>query len=290
MLRLTFLGEFPGISHLIRGNLPEVIAIRKPIEKALHAILSCFESGDIPQVIAYSTFPVPDIPASSWSFINRTLMVLAETADARGFRQWKAVNRHVKKGARAFHILVPRIIKRENENGDDEEILAGFLARPVFRLEETAGEPLDYQQIELPVLPLSEKAREWGISVKAIPGNYRCYGYYSHEGNEIALASKEESVFFHELAHAAQGRIMGELKSTEHWRNEIVAELAAAALCKLVGKTSKHLGNNYMYIKHYAKKVKLSPVKACLEVMGDVEKILALILTDEKTAPAQGAA
>ena len=46
----------------------------------------------------------------------------------------------------------------------------------------------------------------------AIPGNYQCCGYFSQNRNEIGLASKEETVFFHELAHAAHQKLLGELK------------------------------------------------------------------------------
>ena len=109
------------------------------IKEVLKRILSCFESGDIPQAIAYSVFPIPDIPSSRWSLLNRTLMYIAGTMDARGFRQWKEVNRCVKKGSKALYILVPRMVMRENEDGEEEEVLAGFMARPVFRVEDTDG-------------------------------------------------------------------------------------------------------------------------------------------------------
>ena len=178
------------------------------------------------------------------------------------------------------------MIKRKNkeEEGDDEEqeILAGFMARPVFRVEDTDGKPLDYQQIELPDLPLLERAKDFGVSVRAIPGNYRYYGYFAPDKKEIALATREESVFFHELAHAAHERILGKLKGKQSWKEEIVAELSAAVLCRVVGKTSKYLGNNYRYIQHYAKEANLSPVNACLKVIGDVQKVLGLILDGDK--------
>ena len=171
---------------------------------------------------------------------------------------------------------------RENEEGEEEEVLAGFMARPVFRVEDTEGELLDYQQIKLPELPLIDKANEWGIVVKAIPGNYRYYGYFSQERKEIGLATKEESVFFHELAHAAHQRVTTDFKDVQNWKKETVAELTAAVLCKIVGKTSRYLGNNYQYIKHYARETNLTPVRACMEVMADVEKVLGLILKDSK--------
>ena len=168
----------------------------KKIQQTLKNILTCFESGDIPQAIAYSVFPAADTPSANWSLLNRICMYLSGTSDGRGFRQWKQANRYVKKGAKAFYILVPRLIRSEKDEDDEEERLAGFMARPVFRMEDTEGEPLDYEQIELPDLKLIEKAKEWDISVKAVPGNYRYYGYYSQNRKEIALASKEETVFF----------------------------------------------------------------------------------------------
>ena len=249
----------------------------KKIKTALKKILECFESGNLPKAISYSVFPAANIPSSKWSLINRILMLLSDTQDARGFRQWKEVNRHVKKGAKAIHILVPRIVKRENDEGDEEK-LAGFMAKPVFRKEDTEGETVKYEQSELPKLPLMQKAKEWGISVKPIPGNHSYYGYFSHHRNEIGLASKEETVFFHELAHAAHKRLEGTNKS-QQWKKEIVAELAATVLCQIVGKTSKFLGTNYRYIEHYAKKANLTPVQGCLKVISDVEKVLGLILT-----------
>ncbi len=71
---------------------------------------------------------------------------------------------------------------------------------------------------------------------KAIPGNYFRCGYYSSLGKEIALATKEESVFFHELAHCAHEKVKGSLKAGQDPLQEIVAELSAQALCSIVGK------------------------------------------------------
>lgn len=249
------------------------------IKKVLNNILDRFKSGDIPKAIAYSMFPIPDIPAAKWSLCNRTLMFIAGTADARGFTQWHQTGRHVKKGAKAFHILAPRFSKKENDDGEEEVFLSGFLAVHVFKSEDTEGEPLDYQQIELPELPLIEVAQEWGISVRAIPGNYRYYGYFSPGRREISLATEKEVVFFHELSHAAHERILGRLNPGQDWKQEIVAELSAAVLCNMVGKDGdKYLGNAYTYIDNYASKAKLSPLKACFQVMGDVEKVLQEIL------------
>jgi len=249
------------------------------IEKAIQGIVARFEEGDIPEAIAYSLFPAPDIPSSQWSLLNRVLLFLAGTIDARGIRQWNQAGRKVKKGSKAIYILVPRMVKKESDAGEERDVLIGFMCRPVFRVEDTEGEPLDYEPPKLPDnMPLLDKAMEWGISVEALPGNGRYYGYYSPEEKSISMATPEETVFFHELAHAAHDRVIGGLKRTQDWKQEIVAELAAAVLCSLVGKTSQTLGNSHRYIEEYAKTAGVSAVQGCLRVLGDVEKVLKLIL------------
>ena len=173
---------------------------------------------------------------------------------------------------------------KEKEDSEDV-ILTGYLMVPVFRFEDTLGEPLDYEKIQLPELPLKEVADSWGIEVKAIPGNYRHYGYYNPDRKVIALATKDESVFFHELAHAAHERVVEDLKGGEDPWQEIVAELSAQALCIIVGKTSRHLGNSYRYIKEYAKGLELSPEAACVKALGEVEEVLKLILNPTLAHP-----
>jgi hypothetical protein len=254
----------------------------RTIRETLKTILDAFESGNIPEAIAHSMFPIPDLPSSRWSFLNRVTIALSGTNDARGFRQWKEVRRYVKKGAKALYILVPRLIMRKvrKDDGDDEEteVIAGFMPKPVFRVEDTEGEPLAYENIELPELPLVDRARGWGISIKAVPGNYHYLGYYSQSRREIALASKDETVFFHELAHAAHQRVAGDFQKVPSWEKEVVAELAAAALCKMVGRGSQHVGTSYQYINHYAEKEGLALVKACLKVINQTEAVLSMIL------------
>ncbi len=83
------------------------------VKQAIEGILARFENGDIPKAIAYSVFPPPNIPSARWSLMNRVLMWIAGTNDARGIRQWNQVGRVVKKGAKAFYILAPRMVKKE---------------------------------------------------------------------------------------------------------------------------------------------------------------------------------
>ena len=249
----------------------------------MNAILECFKIGKIPEAVAIASFPIPDIPSAQWSLLNRTLVFLAGTADGRGFRQWKKVNRFVKKGTQSFYILVPifRKIKLEEnvKESGDEAVLYGFRTRPVFRYEDTQGEELEYRQIELPELPLLEKAEEWGISVKAIPGNGLYRGYFAPQRREIGLATPEEKTFFHELAHAGHEKVKGQLRPGQNPLQEVVAELAAQALCRMVGKrTQDTTGNSFQYIERYAKKAGMTPHGAAVKVLGETEKTLSIIL------------
>jgi antirestriction protein ArdC len=252
------------------------------VKQVLNVILDKFKSGDIPEAVAYSIYPIPDIPSSKWSLMNRTLMFLSGTMDGRGYKQWQQAGRFVIKGSKAFFILVPFIKKVEGDQGGEKQILVGFGCRPVFRVEDTDGKELEYENMELPDLPLLERAEEWGISVRAIPGSYRYNGYYSMERKEISLATPEEKVFFHELSHAGHEKVKGSLTGGQDALQEIVAELSAATLCKLVGKQgSDTSGNSYRYIEKYAEKIKMNPYNACLRVMSETEKVLNLILKGE---------
>ena len=250
------------------------------VKQTLNIILDQFKSGDIPEAVALSMFPIPNLPCSKWSLLNRTLVFLHGTRDARGYRQWRQVDRFVKKGSKAIYILVP-FIKKVDDDGQEKMKLYGFGCRPVFRVEDTEGEPLEYENIELPEFPLIQRAQEWGISVKAIPGNYRYRGYYSFESKEIALATPEEKVFFHELSHASHEKIKGNLKKGQDPLQEIIAELSAQALCRIVGKQfADTTGNSFQYIEGYAEKIKMNPYSACLKVMSETEKVLNLILKE----------
>ena len=91
-------------------------------------------------------------------------------------------------------------------------------------------------------------------------------------------------VFFHELAHCAHEKVNGSLKAGQDPIQEIVAELSAQALCRIVGKTDdKYLGNSYRYIEVYAESLGIIPFSACLKAMSDTEKVLDLILKQEET-------
>ena len=250
------------------------------VKDVLHKVLSEFQNGNIPDKIAYTMFPFVNIPSATWSLLNHLVMFIHGTEDARGFRQWQEVKRRVMKGAKSFQILVPCFKKvKDAKTEEDVSVLTGFTTANVFRAEDTEGEILAYERIKLPIHPLMDKAKEWGINVKAVPGNTNHYGYYSPDRKLIALATQEESVFYHELCHVAHEKVIGQLKRKQDPLQEIVAELSAHVLCRIVGQDGrKYFGNSYRYIESYAKEIELSPYSAVLRVVGDVEKVLSLLL------------
>lgn len=252
------------------------------VKSVLDSILDLFKNGNIPEMVALSTYPASVLPMKKWSLLNQLLCYMTGLTDFRGYKQWLEVKRYVKKGEKATQILVPWIKKEKDDTGEEKPFLAGFITANVFAVEQTDGEPLDYQKLELPNLPLLETAKELGVNVAVIPGNYDHYGYYSPSQKVIALASPEECVFFHELTHLADDRING-LKTGQDPIQEITAELGALCLCQIVGLDgSKHLGNSYRYIEKYAKDLNISPYTAVLKVISNTEKILNFILQEEK--------
>ena len=252
----------------------------KKAKVCLQRIVDLFKEGNIPEALAVATIPPQaGIPSAKWSLSNRLLQFLADTSDARGFRQWQEAGRKVNKGSKAFHILGPkaRTIKETDDAGVESEkiIVAGFFAIPVFRAEDTDGEPLPYEPATPP--PLVGVAEQFGLSVSYQTFASRYYGYYQGGAKRIVLASHEFKVFFHELAHAAHERIEGDLKGGQVPSQEIIAELTAATLAQMYCPEA-NLGFSYEYIKSYAKKSKKSIDRTCLAVINTVGQVLDDIL------------
>ena len=246
----------------------------------LSKIVELFKRGDIPKALAVATIPPQsDIPSAQWSISNRILQFLADTSDARGFRQWRKADRKVKKGAKAFCILGPkaRTVKETDDAGRETEkvIIMGFHAIPVFRAEDTDGEPLPYEPASPP--PLADVAEQFGLSVSYQTFASQYYGYYQGGSKRIVLASHDSKVFFHELAHAAHERIEGQLTGGQVPSQEIIAELTAATLAQMYCPET-NLGFSYEYVKGYAEKSKRTIERACLAVINTVGKVLDEIL------------
>lgn len=252
---------------------------RERAEQAAQHVLRVWESGELPSLIAKSYLTAKsEAPCSKWSLGNRLLMLVQGTNDARGFNQWKDAGRHVSKGAKAIWILGPCIVKREDSEGNESSALVGFRGIPVFRFEDTEGEPLetsDYTPEALP--PLQEVAARIGVKVSYSPLLGDFLGRYMPGRKAIELCTHEPSTWFHELAHAVDD-YLGSMKraksrSDAAYRDgEVVAEFCAAALASLYG--IRYEGNALQYIAGYRD----NPAKAVTRLLARIEAVLSFML------------
>ncbi|HUT12481.1 MAG TPA: ArdC family protein [Thermoguttaceae bacterium] len=258
-------------------------------ESAANTILRAFQTGNLPQALAPIFIRRRDnVPCRAWSWSNQLLTALAGHSDARGYRQWQEVGRHVKKGERSFAILVPIVRKRTEKNGetgDEEERtwIAGFTSAAVFGLNQTEGEPLPPPDPEvtrwLENLPLLDVAREWGLSVDAYNGRPgAALGKY-RRGNGIALGVENLSTWAHEMCHAADDRLGNLQERGQHWRSETVAELGGAILLEVLGYDhDADRGGCFQYVQAYATDAGIEPVTACQRVLKRTCDAVVLIL------------
>lgn len=259
-------------------------------------LLDIFRAGTAPKALAQVLIARSEpAPCRRWSWGNQILTALADTRDARGFRQWLDAGRVVRAGCHAFHILGP-IVARSTKTDPDtgaEELRArpvGFKAIPVFRIEDTevvdaalwekddAARAAGRRHVE--GLPLLDVARAWGLRVVAerTEDDPAALGVYSRSG--IHLNSANLATWAHELVHAADDRCMpGGLVGGQHADQEIVAELGSAVLLSAIGlEEHADAGGAWEYIDHYAKKAGLSPLVACEQLVTRVCDAVALIL------------
>jgi antirestriction protein ArdC len=268
----------------------------KRAKDALCNILDMFESGNIPEAISRTMITPPPgygRPCDKWSLGNKIFMILSGTTDARGYKQWQKVGRQVKKGAKAFYILAPNTRKTkktvvDKETGEEKEevytTVTGFRFTPVFRYEDTEGEPLpefDFNPPELP--PLQDVARQFGIDeVVYSPGDGTSYGFYAWGNGKksIVLHTHDIKTWFHELGHAVHGTFK-ELKAGQNQQQEIVAEIFAAVMCELHGVQGYH-AHTWEYIKHYSDSDPHKALQAIFRILSDVEECLNRVIKVEK--------
>ena len=177
--------------------------------------------------------------------------------------------------------MVPR--EDIEDPGAEGFMVIGFSPFCVHSYTDTSGaeiEELTFEPKEAP--PLIEVAEKMGVAVSYKPTSHSIgWGSYSPNQENISLATHDEEVFFHELAHHVHKLVLKEreveLQSGQVALQEITAELAAAVLCRLVGRATAENGFSFKYISGYAERAGLDPLEACKLVLDDVEQILTKI-------------
>jgi hypothetical protein len=257
--------------------------VNEKVSELIDSLLADFKQPDSLDRIATHLIPPDDRPCAKWSWMNRLLVRIRNTDDARGFRQWSEIGRSVKGGSKAIHILIPnmRKVKRKNAKGVEEEkkILVGFSRLPVFKVEDTTGKPVDYPNVAPPEPPmLLGVAKYWGIDVQYGPMLAPASGIWDGKSGRIKLASHDVQVFFHELVHAGQQKISGKPVGGNDPKQEVIAEFGAAILMRLYGVQGE--GNAYDYIARYAAAMPENDVpRACMSVLSQTQKVVTKILS-----------
>lgn len=217
-------------------------------QQLLEDLAYAADNGTLAPIAARVLLRTGDRPVDRLSFLNRLTTALAGGVDVRTYNQWKALGRQVKKGEKAItHLLRPCLKKVEEvgPNGEPSErqVLTGYATYAVFDITQTEGDPVDEGDIEyLETLPLREVADRWGI--KVVLGGTTSAGAYYFERDEIRLKVASRTTWLHELAHAAdqrillaQGRKLTSLREdpVAYAQAEQVAQLSAEILAGVLG-------------------------------------------------------
>jgi len=263
------------------------------VQQATDVLLDAFTNGTLPAAIAPRLFQrTKNRPSDFWSLGNQMIMILwGRTEDARGFRQWEEVGRHVKKGARAFYILAPltrTITVKDEETGEETKktVVTGFKGIPVFRYEDTEGRPLESgmpTDFRPEPLPLEDVARAWGYRIEYGPTTHGEYAFTAWNAGLIHMSTDDPLTFWHELGHAADAR-HHDMKNGQHPDQEIVAEMVAAILAIAQGHPlDGKIAWARDYIEAYAKMARKTLLAAMLDLLGRVQEAIADILTTADT-------
>lgn len=262
------------------------------VKVELDKIVNLFKSQDLPYKCAKVFLSNGNKPSSKWSLSNKLIMLTNETMDARGFNQWKQVERYVKKGSKAMYILAPKIIKIDVENKETKEkekmpIVKGFLAIPVFRYEDTDGKAIpEYEPKQVP--PLMDIAKKLNLKVdySELAQVYGAYAFYDDNAKRISLSTFDVGTFFHELVHAIHYKLDNDAKKLDIAQKECIAELTSAVLCSVYGIEQEDKNNySYNYIKYYANMTEKygtdndKVYRLILKVLAKVQEILDYIFT-----------
>jgi len=249
---------------------------------------ACQNPDQLKDMISLTVRPGPDVPCRKWSFNNQLITAMRRTRDARGYRQWGKVGRHVKKGSRAFAILAPMMHKRtvpNRQTGEDEERRwITFKPVQVFRYEDTEGTPIDYNE-EPPntMPPLFDVVEKMDLSVDWQGAVDSVRGSFNRETNEVMLFTDDTRTFFHEIAHAAHAAVDHNAIRSGYAFCEVVAELSAWALLSLYSPEELTPKYSFEYINAYAGG---NAAKAVLSALATVGKVVKHIveLAGEETA------
>ncbi|NMC32285.1 MAG: M48 family peptidase [Veillonellaceae bacterium] len=263
------------------------------VKTTVQNLLDQFARQDFPAEVGWQIIRrqsgLHAVPSDSWSPGNRWIMLACGTTDARGFGQWHHAGRRVKPGSKALYICAPNPRKITSDEDDDPEaartIVAGFRWIPVFRIEDTTGQPVssaDYTPQILP--PLFDVAAKLGASVKWQPFDGKTLGRYRPSSKEIVLSDQTALTYYHELLHHLDSQIEP-IRPGRLAEAELVAEFGGSVLCAMQGITG-YESSSYRYLRSYADgKEPQAVLRSIMAIAARVEKLVGIVLdAAEQTA------
>ena len=185
--------------------------------------------------------------------LHNTLLILCQKPDATrvaGFRAWKKLGRHVRKGEKGIAILAPCIGKRKEtvtdaetgQESEQEQAYKYFIPVHVFDVSQTDGQPLPTLDTSahgadgglLDALQVVASARGIVVEFQALTGER--HGYSA--GGKVVIDTRLEpagrfKTLCHELAHEALHQ--GDDDRTGRAEREHEAEAVAYVVCRHFG-------------------------------------------------------
>jgi hypothetical protein len=190
---------------------------------------------------------------------------------------WKALNRQVKKGAKAIELCMPLTRKITDEStGESATVATNFVWKPRwFVLSQTEGEP-----VEPITSPEWNKARALAAlniteaEFTTLDGNVQGYA----KGREVSispLAAMPHKTLFHELAHIELGHTaesnFADSESTPRSLREAEAEAVAMLLCESLQLPGAEYSRGY--IQNWLQG-DVIPEKSARKIFGAADRIL----------------
>ena len=223
-----------------------------------------------------------------------------EATYVRGYKQWEAIDRTVKKGEKAMYVLAPMLAHRCMQKGCEAKakyfrdgriyicekdsnhkvgkFLVGFKDVPVFDISQTEGE--DIPQITLKDKCENAKPEIWDALVslaeshdfKVIIGNAKgAEGYCSHDKKEIVISSNADfgyqvKILAHEVGHLLMHKDIKDYQQ-QRARYETEAEGVAWVVCEALGVHSSEDNYSFGYIATWGKDNTKQLVKQSLQTI-----------------------
>lgn len=190
---------------------------------------------------------------------NNAILIAIQRPDAThvaGFRTWKQLGRSVIKGEKGIGIMAPMVYRKDDDAGDDDDVIRGFKVVHVFDVNQTDGKELpEFATITGDpgehVAALETFVREQGIElVYENPGG-GAKGV-SQNGKIVIHPDMSDAETFAVLVHEASHELLhqktGRRQETTQTVRETEAEAVAHVVCRAVGMDGTTRSSDYIQL------------------------------------------